>query len=223
MINEEGIARLIGEAAWAYEPRVYSEVIAGPAWDLLNRGGKHYRPIFSTLLLRTLGVDPEPYLDLICVIPELNHTGALIIDDIEDGSPDRRGGPSIHVGHGLDVAINAGNTLYYLPWLLVERHPRLDDRQRLLFYQNMVSSAVRVHFGQGMDILLSRRRKPETTLAWLEDGIEEKVLQMHADKTGVAGEQVAKGCCIIANAPDRVHPGLRPVRPGPVDSVPDCR
>jgi geranylgeranyl diphosphate synthase type I len=203
--GEDGIAGYIGKATWAYEPGVYSDIIAGPAWDLMNRGGKHYRPVFATLLLHTLGVAPEPYFDLICTIPELNHTGALIIDDIEDDSPVRRGEASIHIRHGTGIAINAANTLYYLPWLLVEGHPHLDDRQRLLLYENMVKNAVRVHFGQGMDLFWSRKREPGATLAWLEGGLADKILQMHADKTGVAGEQIAHGCCVIANVPDNVR------------------
>ncbi len=49
------------------------------------------------------------------------HLGSLIVDDIEDGSPIRRGGPALHLQIGTPLALNAGNWLYFLPGLLVSR------------------------------------------------------------------------------------------------------
>jgi geranylgeranyl pyrophosphate synthase len=200
VLDEKGIAELIRSPDWQGEPRVYSDMIAGPALEMIRRNKKYYRPLYAILLLHALGVDPEPYMDLVCTIPELTHTGALIIDDIEDASLIRRSAPCIHLIYGTDTAINAANTLYYLPWLLVEHHPRLEDRQRLLLYQNMVKSAVKAHIGQGTDIWWSHHRSPEEIFASASTGLDKKILQVHADKTGVAGEQVANGCCIIADA-----------------------
>ena len=72
---------------------------------------------------RSLGVAFEPYEMLLSVIPELCHTGALIVDDIEDGSLMRRGADCVHVRYGLDVALNAANTVYFLPYLLLAVTP----------------------------------------------------------------------------------------------------
>jgi geranylgeranyl pyrophosphate synthase len=204
-MGREDIARLIGDISWQGEPRVYSDLIAKPSRELLDRNKKYYRPLYAILLLHSLGVSSEPYFDLICTIPELTHTGALIIDDIEDHAPTRRGGPAIHHMFGEDVAINAANTLYYLPWLLVEHHCGLDDSQRLLLYQNMVRSAVKAHLGQGTDIFWSRNRSSEQIIHWVAAGIDKSILQMHADKTGVAGEQVAQGCCVIARSSPEIR------------------
>jgi geranylgeranyl pyrophosphate synthase len=200
-LDNAGIARLMGNDCWEGESQVYSEMIARPAHDLMQRARKYYRPLYAILLLKALGVDPAPYFDLLCIIPELTHTGALIIDDIEDNSRIRRGGPCIHIRYGIDSAINAGNMLYYLPWLLVEDHPHLDDPQRLLLYKHMVRSSVKVHIGQATDLFWSHQASSSRILALSASGIDRKVLQMHADKTGVAGEQVAYGCCIIARSP----------------------
>lgn len=204
-LDGAGIGRLIGSDDWQGEPRVYPDLIAGPAWELIGRDKKFYRPLYAVLLLHALGAESGPYMDLLCAVPELTHTGALIIDDIEDSSLIRRGGPCIHRMYGTETAINAANTLYYLPWLRVGHHPMLDDSQRLELYRNMVKSAVRAHIGQGADLWLSHQRDPERLLAWVGSGMDEKILQMHADKTGIAGEQVATGCCVITHASEETR------------------
>ena len=47
---------------------------------------------------------------------ELLHSASLIIDDIEDGSQQRRGKPCSYLVHGLDRSINAANLMYFLPF-----------------------------------------------------------------------------------------------------------
>ena len=39
-------------------------------------------------------------------MPEMMHVGSLIVDDIQDKSEIRRGGPSCHIVHGDAIAIN---------------------------------------------------------------------------------------------------------------------
>ena len=45
---------------------------------------------------------------------ELLHNALLIHDDIEDGSEQRRGHPTLHVLHGVPLALNAGDSLTLL-------------------------------------------------------------------------------------------------------------
>lgn len=40
---------------------------------------------------------------------------SLIVDDIEDDSDFRRGKPCLHKIYGEDIAINAGNSVYFIP------------------------------------------------------------------------------------------------------------
>ena len=42
---------------------------------------------------------------------ELLHNALLIHDDIEDGSDERRGTPTLHALHGVPLALNAGDAL----------------------------------------------------------------------------------------------------------------
>ena len=47
-------------------------------------------------------------------LPELLHVGSLIIDDVQDDSDVRRGGPACHKMYGEPLAINAGCASYFL-------------------------------------------------------------------------------------------------------------
>ena len=42
---------------------------------------------------------------------ELLHNALLVHDDIEDASEERRGTPTLHVLHGIPLAINAGDAM----------------------------------------------------------------------------------------------------------------
>ncbi|APJ04061.1 polyprenyl synthetase family protein [Silvanigrella aquatica] len=45
---------------------------------------------------------------------EILHCASLVIDDIEDGSTERRGKNSLHLEFGIPQALNAGNWMYFL-------------------------------------------------------------------------------------------------------------
>lgn len=97
------------------------KAIAEPIWEFLDRGGKRWRPSLFLLICEALGRNPNDFVDF-AIIPEIVHNGTLMIDDIEDQSELRRGKSCTYKIYGLDIAINAGNAMYYLPLLpLLER------------------------------------------------------------------------------------------------------
>lgn len=57
-----------------------------------------------------------------CGLTELIHNGSLMIDDVQDSSQSRRGDKCTHLKYGLDVAVNAGNILYYAPLLKLDKY-----------------------------------------------------------------------------------------------------
>jgi geranylgeranyl diphosphate synthase type 3/geranylgeranyl diphosphate synthase type I len=122
------------------------------------------------------------------------------VDDIEDSSQLRRGAPCIHLRHGLNVAINAANTLYFLPFLHLLDHPTVGDPKRHRICEILLRNCVRAHFGQGHDIFWSNHLDPHSLALWLEDKLPEKILQMYHYKTGAAVEGLAEIACIIAEA-----------------------
>jgi len=199
-IGEESLRNFIGPPAWKYEPSAYTEMVSRPVWDLVSRKGKRWRPLFGILLLHALGVDPDPYEPLLSVLTELSHTGSLIIDDIEDSSLLRRGEECIHLRYGQDLAINAANTVYFLPTLLIFKHPLLSEKQKLEVQEITMKQFVRAHFGQALDLYWSRLNDTSTLDAWLNDSIGPKILQMYALKTAAQVEGIAETAAVIAKA-----------------------
>ncbi len=201
-LSDEEVRRFTGPPQWKHHAPAYNDTIAAPVWDLLGRRGKQWRAIFNLLFLEALGVASEPYIHLASAVPELCHAASLIIDDIEDGSRVRRGDTSVHLRHGLDVAINAANTLYFLPFLGVADHRGLDDAQRLQNYRIIFQAFVRGHFGQALDIHWSKTMSRRSIAEWSTPGFGDTILQMYADKTAAFIEGGAELACIVARASD---------------------
>lgn len=89
--------------------------------DYPGRGGKMMRPTLCMATACAFGARAEDALHSAVAI-ELLHNALLIHDDIEDGSDERRGRPTLHVLHGVPLALNAGDTL-----ILLGLKPLLDN------------------------------------------------------------------------------------------------
>jgi geranylgeranyl diphosphate synthase type II len=81
--------------------------------DYPQRGGKMMRPSICLATARVYGARLDEALHTAVSI-ELLHNACLIHDDIEDDSEERRGRPTLHVLHGVPLAINAGDSLSLL-------------------------------------------------------------------------------------------------------------
>jgi geranylgeranyl pyrophosphate synthase len=94
-----------------------------PVWDMIDRGGKRWRPILFSLLMEFLGAAPRDHYTVAATI-EIVHNATLVIDDIEDGSLMRRGRECVHILYGDNVAINAANCVYFvaIPSLIGHRY-----------------------------------------------------------------------------------------------------
>jgi geranylgeranyl pyrophosphate synthase len=180
-------------------------MLSEPVWDLLSREGKSWRPLFALHLLHALGTNPGPYEALVGILSELSHTGALMIDDIEDDSSIRRGRECIHLRYGLDVTINAANTLYFLPTLLIFRHPLLTEEQKLEIQEIMMQQFVRAHYGQALDLYWSRNMSRPNLNCWLSDSPIPKILQMYQLKTAAPMEGLAEASTVIAGSGEAVR------------------
>jgi geranylgeranyl diphosphate synthase type 3/geranylgeranyl diphosphate synthase type I len=193
-----------GKSRWTNDPEALTSVLSKPVWDLISRKGRRWRPLFGLLALESLGVSPNPYKQLICSTMELNHTGALIIDDIEDQSLIRRGEKCIHLKYGDDISINAGCTLYFLPYLLVKNNPHLNESQKRKLHEIMNNIMIKAHFGQAMDIYWSNNLTIDNYKLWSHDSLEDKILQMYAYKTGDAVEGGSEAACVIAESSEKI-------------------
>jgi geranylgeranyl diphosphate synthase type II len=83
-------------------------------YDLLPRyplrSGKGLRPILCMAACAAFGGSYDEALPFAAAL-ELLHNAFLVHDDIQDGSPYRRGRPALHVQHGTPLALNVGDAL----------------------------------------------------------------------------------------------------------------
>ncbi len=128
--------------------------LLNPCRELMLRGGKRWRPLLCVLSCEALNAKAEEAYK-VCPLIELCHTASLIHDDIEDKSDERRGGPSIHLKYGIDVAINAASWLYFQAMTVIQNFAKnKDNAQELsaLLYKVYSVNLRRLHLGQAMDI-----------------------------------------------------------------------
>lgn len=73
-----------------------------------TRTGKGLRPFLVCLTAEALGTDPRSVPTLVAMA-ELIHSASLVLDDVADDSPLRRGGPTVHQMVGTFVAGRTGS------------------------------------------------------------------------------------------------------------------
>jgi len=193
-IDDAYLTEFFGEATYAYDPAALQRALSDPIWDLLDRGGKRWRAVLFLLFVEAFGDDPDSYLEY-AAIPEILHNGTIIVDDVEDGATHRRGDPALHHAFGTDVALNAGNAMYFLPLKIVTRNPGdLPADVRLDAYEMLMYELNRTHLGQGMDIHWHNEAEVSIT--------ESEYLEMCACKTGCLGRIVARLAAIVTDNRD---------------------
>jgi len=201
--DEDRIQYFLGKPFWQNEPAAYTELISVPVWDLILRRGKRWRPIYGLLMHEVLG-KPSGNYERSCCLAELIHSGALIIDDIEDNSILRRGDKALHLKYGLDVALNAGNLLYFLPSAELFNHEHLTEMQKLYIHEIMMKTYLEAHFGQTLDIYWSKNMSKENIDLWLDDNIEEKILQMYDYKTAAGPKGLAEIAALLNDTSEEI-------------------
>ena len=133
-----------------------------PNIDLIQLGGKRWRPVFLMLCYQTAKdklkkqnpdaklLSEKTALSLTPLV-EFVHTASLIHDDIEDSADLRRGKPAAHITWGIDHALNSASWLYFEAPVCIET-ARLNENQKLVFYRLYTNELRRLHLGQAMDI-----------------------------------------------------------------------
>jgi geranylgeranyl pyrophosphate synthase len=128
-----------------------------PVGEITARPGKRLRGQLVRMCYRLVSDESVPSLlasrrcQIGADVIELIHAGSLIVDDIEDGSPVRRGAPALHLQFGTPIALNTGNWLYFWPFQLIKEMELPDDRL-LCLYERYHSTMLKAHFGQAIDL-----------------------------------------------------------------------
>ena len=181
---------------------VLYEHLYAPVRHLTDRGGKSWRSYLSVACIAVFGGDPEKAKSLLAAL-ELLHTGSLIIDDIQDESPLRRGVDSVHKIWGVPTAINAGTAAYFafeagLRSLAMNLEPERKVKIYEIFFETMRAG----HAGQALDIAGQQRSDLDDILAGRAHPsvLEKRVLTVHRLKTAIVAGNIAKISAILADA-----------------------
>ncbi|EDY43337.1 polyprenyl synthetase family protein [Streptomyces sp. SPB074] len=170
-------------------PRLHA-ALAVPVRHLVDAGRRRWRPGLVAAAIDLLGGDSEHYGPL-CAAIELAHTGSLMVDDVQDGSPLRRGSPAAHLVFGTATALNAGTHAYFAfdraVRLTAAHDPALAGRLRDVFLAALRSA----HAGQGLDITGHRAEMAEAVATGDARHVLALVRLTHRLKTGA---MAALGC-----------------------------
>lgn len=197
--SRDWFASCLGSPEFGFDADAVQGAISTPLWDFFSRGGKRWRPALMLLACEAAGgrkKDAMPFAP----IPELAHSGSVIVDDVEDGSTLRRGQPSLHITYGVDIAVNAGNTLYFLPLLPLIKSRTLSPAKKVLIYELYVSEMTKLSVGQAMDIYWHHGHK---------DASEAEYLQMCSYKTGSLARLATGLGAILGGASNKQSDALK--------------
>lgn len=141
-------------------------LVIAPIRAILDRKGKAWRSYTAVVCFYALRGDRarQDVVDVLLGLAEVIHVGSLIVDDIEDASPSRRGGPACHVAHGVPIAINAG-TFCYFAWQAWFARLDVPDAAKLQIYELYFGFMRLAHLGQALDLQGFPRALTEAAVA----------------------------------------------------------
>ncbi|CAN1771018.1 Heterodimeric geranylgeranyl pyrophosphate synthase small subunit, chloroplastic [Linum perenne] len=92
-------------------------------YSALSQGAKRAPPVMCVAACELFGLDRLAAFPTACAL-EMVHAASLIHDDLPsmDNAPSRRGQPSNHAVHGVDMAILAGDALFPLGFSHIVDH-----------------------------------------------------------------------------------------------------
>lgn len=127
--------------------------------DYPLRRAKALRPALCIAACRALGGPMEAVLPTAAAL-ELYHNAFLIHDDVEDGSWVRRDEPTLHIKHGVPIAVNVGDGMLALALEPLLENTRLLGLGKALRVLSLVARMARESAeGQAMELSWVRERR----------------------------------------------------------------
>jgi geranylgeranyl pyrophosphate synthase len=191
---------------------LWERALRGPLREFLSRPGKELRARLVELGFALGGRGAAIMPSELPWVVELLHAGSLIVDDIQDDSDQRRGRPALHRIHGMPVALNAGNWLYFMAQHLLTAMPLSKDA-RLLAHERIAECLLRCHEGQALDLTVRVQTLPAgevpvvvRTLTTLKTG---KLLELSLALGAIAGLANAERVQAVARFGRELGVGLQ--------------
>jgi len=161
-----------------------------PVREIADRGGKSWRSYSLLACVDCVGGESRDFIDWLAM-PEFMHVGSLVVDDIQDRSETRRGGPCAHLMYGEAICINAGTAAYFQGQKMLAL-PNLDDKTMVRVY-DMYFMALRAgHAGQALDISGLDYMMDDVVATGDISVAEERILAIHRLKTAAPAGQLAR-------------------------------
>ncbi|NUN13154.1 MAG: polyprenyl synthetase family protein [Myxococcales bacterium] len=155
--------------------------LAKPVREITDRGGKSWRSYAALACCDVVGGDSRRYVHWLAM-PELMHVGSLIVDDVQDKSEIRRGGPTTHLVYGEPLAINAGTACYFMGQNLL-RSSDVSDADKLRLYHIYFEALRAGHAGQALDIDGVADAVPHAVETGDGSELEKRIIAIHRLKT----------------------------------------
>lgn len=132
-------------------------------WSLISdyptRKGKYLRPTLLMLVAGAMGKQKRLALKTAAAM-QISEEWILNHDDIEDDSLLRRGKPSLHKLHGIELALNAGDSLHSVMWkVLIDNLELLGKTKTIEIMNEFYKIIMRTTLGQTVDIKWIKENK----------------------------------------------------------------
>src|SRR5438552_4094918 len=151
MLDEYGTVTRVALCDYL-RPRAPQRHLYSLVADYPRRGGRMLRPSLCIATARAFGAELEDAVHA-AVALELLHNAFLVHDDVEDESDERRGRPTMHVLHGVPVAVNVGDALTLLGLrALIDNRGRLGPRLAVRILEEAERMAREAIEGQAIEL-----------------------------------------------------------------------
>ena len=175
----------------------FAKTIIHPMRYIIDRGGKAWRSMAIMLCAGAVGGDPDSIADCLAY-PELLHTASLIIDDIQDNSDVRRGGPACHVQFGVATSINSASAAYFMAESVLN-NLNLSAMQRARVYHLYFNCLRGAHTGQAMDIYGLRHLVVSCAETGDFSSLWKRIFAIHRLKSGLPASISARFGVVLGN------------------------
>lgn len=153
---------------------------------IISTPGKKLRPVIVLMANELFGGDIQKAIKPALAI-EFFHNFTLIHDDIMDDAPLRRGMPTIHTLHGINLGILAGDALF------IKAYQFFEDLEPELF-----KKCIKIFSETGA--ILCEGQQIDVNFETTKNVSYDEYIQMITNKTGVLIASALKIGAIIANA-----------------------
>ncbi|MGW7276483.1 polyprenyl synthetase family protein [Streptomyces sp. NPDC054864] len=194
--RDEGLARRLHRA------------LTDPVRHLTEAGGQRWRTVLAWEAIDRLGGDSE-HCGLLIAANELLHTGSLIVDDVQDASPLRRGRPAAHTIFGMPTAVNAGTAAYFL-WDRAVQLTFPHDLARGGELRSLVLAALRAaHAGQALDLAGHAEEMDQAVAGGDAHTVLHLVRTTHRLKSGAPVAAAMEVAAVVTTASPEMRAALR--------------